>query len=160
MPRTIHVGFRVDRVALGQVFLWALWFSPVSIIIHVAPCFNYEPGLLCQLSDRIQTGWLEIGSWWGGELYVLQRDEIRSGDCPVMYPLGSRDYFWRGVKQLEYDAHHLYPSCAMIKNAWNFNFTTSYVFMTWCLDTRRASPLPFNIWTLLEKNDSMVMLLV
>jgi hypothetical protein len=31
-PVSVHVGFVVDKVALGQVFLQLLWFSPVSII--------------------------------------------------------------------------------------------------------------------------------
>jgi hypothetical protein len=30
--QTIHVGFVVNRVALGQVFFWVLRFSPVTII--------------------------------------------------------------------------------------------------------------------------------
>jgi hypothetical protein len=32
-PRSVHVGFMLDKVALGQVFLQVLWFLPVSIII-------------------------------------------------------------------------------------------------------------------------------
>jgi hypothetical protein len=32
MPRSVHVGFVVDKVALGQVFLWVLRFFPVNII--------------------------------------------------------------------------------------------------------------------------------
>jgi hypothetical protein len=31
-PGSIHVGFVVDKVALGQVFLQVLRFSPVTII--------------------------------------------------------------------------------------------------------------------------------
>jgi hypothetical protein len=31
-PRSVHVGFVVDKVALGQVFLRVLRFSPVSIV--------------------------------------------------------------------------------------------------------------------------------
>jgi hypothetical protein len=31
-PGSIHVGFVVDKVALGQVFLRVLRFSPVNII--------------------------------------------------------------------------------------------------------------------------------
>jgi hypothetical protein len=31
-PRSIHVGFVMDKVALGQVFLRVLRFSPVNII--------------------------------------------------------------------------------------------------------------------------------
>jgi hypothetical protein len=30
--RSVHVGFVVDRVALGQVSVWVLGFSPVSFI--------------------------------------------------------------------------------------------------------------------------------
>jgi hypothetical protein len=32
-PGSVHVGFVVDRVAMGQVFLAVLRFFPVSIII-------------------------------------------------------------------------------------------------------------------------------
>jgi hypothetical protein len=31
-PGSVHVGFVVDKVALGQVFLRVLWFSPVNFI--------------------------------------------------------------------------------------------------------------------------------
>jgi hypothetical protein len=31
-PGSVHVGFVVDEVALGQVFPRVLWFSPVSFI--------------------------------------------------------------------------------------------------------------------------------
>lgn len=31
-PRSVHVRFMVDKVALGQAFLQVLWFSPVHII--------------------------------------------------------------------------------------------------------------------------------
>jgi hypothetical protein len=31
-PGLVHVGFVVDKVALGQVFPRVLWFSPVSFI--------------------------------------------------------------------------------------------------------------------------------
>jgi hypothetical protein len=30
-PGSVRVGFVVDKVALGQAFLWVLWFSPVNI---------------------------------------------------------------------------------------------------------------------------------
>jgi hypothetical protein len=30
--RSIHVGFVVEKVALGQVFIRVLWFSPFNII--------------------------------------------------------------------------------------------------------------------------------
>jgi hypothetical protein len=31
-PGSVHVGFVVDKVVLGQVFLRLLWFSPVDFI--------------------------------------------------------------------------------------------------------------------------------
>jgi hypothetical protein len=43
-PGSIHVGFLVDKVALGKVFLRVLRFSPVNII---PPSFSeliYRPG--------------------------------------------------------------------------------------------------------------------
>jgi hypothetical protein len=33
-PGTIHVGFVVNKVAMGQVFLRVLRFSPVNISFH------------------------------------------------------------------------------------------------------------------------------
>jgi hypothetical protein len=39
-PGTVHMGFVVDRVALGQVFIWVLWFSP-SIYFHCGPPYSY-----------------------------------------------------------------------------------------------------------------------
>jgi hypothetical protein len=32
MPGSVHVGFVVDKVALGQASLQVLWFYPVGII--------------------------------------------------------------------------------------------------------------------------------
>jgi hypothetical protein len=43
-PGSIHVGFVVDRVALGQVFLRDLRFSPVSIIPPSLSILVYHPG--------------------------------------------------------------------------------------------------------------------
>jgi hypothetical protein len=34
-PRPVHARFVVDRVAVGHVELWVLWFSPVSTILWV-----------------------------------------------------------------------------------------------------------------------------
>jgi hypothetical protein len=41
-PKPFHVVFAVDKVALGQVLLQVLWFSPVNIIplgrhTHISP---------------------------------------------------------------------------------------------------------------------------
>jgi hypothetical protein len=51
-PGSIHVGFVVDKVALGQVFLRILRFSPSNIIppllhIHLSP-----PHEVCDSSDQ------------------------------------------------------------------------------------------------------------
>jgi hypothetical protein len=51
-PGSIHVGFVVDKVAPGQVFLRVLRFSPVNIIppllhIHLSP-----PHEVCYSSDQ------------------------------------------------------------------------------------------------------------
>jgi hypothetical protein len=54
-PGSIHVGFVVDRVALGQDFLRVLRFSPVSIIpsgLHT----HMSPGgrTICPLVAAVQ----------------------------------------------------------------------------------------------------------
>jgi hypothetical protein len=44
-PRPVHVGFVVDKVALGQVFLRVLRFSPVNTIqplLHIHSCIIWE----------------------------------------------------------------------------------------------------------------------
>jgi hypothetical protein len=38
--RVNPVGFVVDKVTLGQVFLRVLWFSPVNIITPWTPLFR------------------------------------------------------------------------------------------------------------------------
>jgi hypothetical protein len=38
-PGSVHVGFVVDKVALGQVFPRVLWFSPVNFI---SPVLHYK----------------------------------------------------------------------------------------------------------------------
>jgi hypothetical protein len=42
-----------------------------------------------------------------------------------------------GVKQLRYEADHLPPSSAEVKNAWSYTSTPPYVFMAWCLVKHR-----------------------
>jgi hypothetical protein len=41
-PRSVHVGFVVDKVALGQAFPRVLRFSPVNFI---PPVLNYKENL-------------------------------------------------------------------------------------------------------------------
>jgi branched-subunit amino acid transport protein len=41
--RSVHVGFVVDKVALGQVFLRVLRFSPVSIFYHCSIPVYHRP---------------------------------------------------------------------------------------------------------------------
>jgi hypothetical protein len=43
-PGSIHVGFLVDKVALGQVFLLVLRFSPVSISFQCCCPNSYHLG--------------------------------------------------------------------------------------------------------------------
>jgi hypothetical protein len=43
-PWSIHVGFVVDKVALGQVFLRVLRFSPVNISFHRRSPNSYHLG--------------------------------------------------------------------------------------------------------------------
>jgi hypothetical protein len=50
-PGSVHVEFMVDRVALGQVFVWALQFFPVSII----------PPPWLSILIHILSGWWIIG---------------------------------------------------------------------------------------------------
>jgi hypothetical protein len=43
-PVSIHVGFMVDKVALGQVFLRVFRFSPVNISFHSRSPNSYRLG--------------------------------------------------------------------------------------------------------------------
>jgi hypothetical protein len=47
-PKSVHVGFVVDKVALGQGFLRVLRFSPVSIV----PSWLFIGRLICHLGDE------------------------------------------------------------------------------------------------------------
>jgi hypothetical protein len=51
-PRSVHEGFVVDTVALGQIFLRVLLFSPVNILPHV-----------CRLSGGWIAGPLVVSVW-------------------------------------------------------------------------------------------------
>jgi hypothetical protein len=42
MPRSVHVGFVVDKVALGQVSLRVLWFSPLNINLSQLSVLTYH----------------------------------------------------------------------------------------------------------------------
>jgi hypothetical protein len=63
---SVHVGFMVDKVALGQVFHWVLQFSPVGIII--------PPGLHTHVSS---SGEEELVRWWPqfGETVSLHQQQ-------------------------------------------------------------------------------------
>jgi hypothetical protein len=51
-PGLIHMGFVVDKVALGQVFLRVLRFSPVSIIPPLLHIHLSTPHEVCDSSDQ------------------------------------------------------------------------------------------------------------
>jgi hypothetical protein len=51
-PGSVHVGFAVDKVALGQVFLRVFWFSLVTVI----------PPWLCIL--MYHQGDEQYARWW------------------------------------------------------------------------------------------------
>jgi len=42
-----------------------------------------------------------------------------------------------GVQRLEREADHSSPSSTEIRDRWSFTSIPSYVFMTWCLNTRK-----------------------
>jgi hypothetical protein len=45
VPRSVNVAFVIDKVALGQVLLTLLWFSPVNIsplLLHIHLCVIWE----------------------------------------------------------------------------------------------------------------------
>jgi hypothetical protein len=53
--RLVPVGFEVDKVALGQVFLQVLWVSPVSIIplwLYIFLYYLRDEGLLVAAVQR------------------------------------------------------------------------------------------------------------
>jgi branched-subunit amino acid transport protein len=51
-PGLIHVGFVVDRVALGQVFLRVLQFSPANIIPPLLHIHLLPPHEVCDSSNQ------------------------------------------------------------------------------------------------------------
>jgi hypothetical protein len=63
-PGSVHVGFVVDKVGLGQVFLQILWFSP-SVLFHRVFILIYNLGdehLACwwlQFRDTVLPHWHE-----------------------------------------------------------------------------------------------------
>jgi hypothetical protein len=52
MPWSIHVGFVVDKVALGQVFLRDLRFSPANIIPPLLHILVSSPHEVCDSSNQ------------------------------------------------------------------------------------------------------------
>jgi hypothetical protein len=53
-PGSIHVGFVVDKVALGQVFLRVLRFSPANIIPPLLHIRLSPPHEVCDSSDEAE----------------------------------------------------------------------------------------------------------
>jgi hypothetical protein len=51
-PGSIHVGFAVDKVALGQIFLRVIRFSPVNIIPPLLHMHLSPPHEVCDSSDQ------------------------------------------------------------------------------------------------------------
>jgi hypothetical protein len=57
-PRSIHVGFVVDKVALGQIVLLVLRFSPVNIIpplLHYSSMYQMGDGQRGPLEAKFHT---------------------------------------------------------------------------------------------------------
>jgi hypothetical protein len=52
MPRSVHVGSVVDKVALGQVFLRVLQFSPVNITSPLLHTHLSPPHNMCDSPDQ------------------------------------------------------------------------------------------------------------
>ena len=55
-PRSVHVGFVVNKVALGQVFLQVLWFSPINIIppmLHTLSFVYYQHCILSLVDSNL-----------------------------------------------------------------------------------------------------------
>jgi hypothetical protein len=52
MPRWVHVGFVMDKVALRQVFLQVLWFNTVNIIPPLLHTHLSPPYEVCNSPDQ------------------------------------------------------------------------------------------------------------
>jgi hypothetical protein len=76
-PGSIHVGFVVDKVALGQVFLRVLRFSPVSISFHRRSPNSYHLGMCNMLTE------VGIHAW------VLDSPHLQKKKCSysILWPL-------------------------------------------------------------------------
>jgi len=63
------------------------------------------------------TGWMIVASNPGGdwELSLRHRVHTGSGAHPVLYPMGTRDYFPVGVKRMGCEPDHSPPSSAEVK---------------------------------------------
>jgi hypothetical protein len=62
-PESVHVGFFVDKVTLGHIFLWVLQFSAVSIIPPV-------------LHTHISSGGGGGGGWTNGLVGAVKGHKI------------------------------------------------------------------------------------
>jgi hypothetical protein len=56
-PRSVHMGFMVNNLALGQVFFQVLWISPVNIIppwlhIHLCIIWGIDSGAVTDLVSQ------------------------------------------------------------------------------------------------------------
>jgi hypothetical protein len=85
-------------------------------------------------------GWI-IGGSSPGRGWILFSSPSRPDRLWGPTSLLSNGY--QGVKWLGYEADHLSPYSAEVKNAWNYTFTPQYAFMAWCSIKKLWTP--FNI---------------
>lgn len=51
-PMSVHVGFVVNKTALGQIYVWLLGFQPVIIMLHTGHSFSYQRRHVILATDR------------------------------------------------------------------------------------------------------------
>jgi hypothetical protein len=111
VPRSVHVGFVVDRVAQGQVFLWDLWF-----FLYIIPL------------------WLSILIYHGGcssETLSHPIDMNNIHTCLTVVPLEPISYFPLFRVYIFPFTHHS-PGMHIIYRCYAVSLVRLSLFCIWC----------------------------
>jgi hypothetical protein len=105
--------FCVMKIVI-QLFKWA----KVTMLHFLIQCSDYA------------MGWTTGIRFPAGVFPVRHLVQTGSGAHPASCPVGTRGFF-PGLKLPSREADPSPPSCAVIKNAWCYTSTPSYVFLAW-----------------------------
>jgi hypothetical protein len=100
-PRSVHMRLVVDKIALRQVCLWALWFYPVIIVSPWLSILIYDLGMNHRpLMATVGKRSLNPSTWTCTSYWLIDYDGVRlclriaATNGPIVPPQGDDNAGW------------------------------------------------------------------